>query len=597
MIKKIFAGIAIVLCLGAPAQASAPSHALTLYGEPKYKKDFKHFDYVNVKAPKGGEIKLAENGNFDSLNHFIAKGVKAPALPMMFDTLMTSSLDEPQSMYGLVAESVEVADDKSWVEFTLRPQAKFHDGSPITPDDVVFTFEALKTKGDPTYRILYAAIADAKKTGERKVRFTLTDKDNRELPMIVAGMPVLSKAYYQKVDFEKSTLEPPLASGPYRIASVDPGKTIVYERVKDYWAKDLPVNVGQYNFDTMRYDMYRDENVSLEALKAGAYDFRQEYIARSWATGYDSPALKSGKLVKRLIEHDIPQGMQGFIFNTRQAKFSDRRVREAIGLTLDFEWLNKTLFYSAYARNDSYFMSTPFAAKGLPEGAELELLKPLKDQLPPAIFTEEYHVPKTDGSGNAREQLKRADALLNEAGWVIRDGKRVNEKTGEALNVEFMLRQPTMERIAAAMRKHLDRLGIGTEIRYVDDAQYQKRLDEGDFDIVSLWINRGVFYPGNEQTTYWHSSQADVKASNNIGGVKLATVDTVLNALVNAKNYDALVAAGRALDRILLFEHIMIPHWHSNSYRIAYWDKFGLPEVYPKYDLGLKTWWVKDAGK
>ncbi len=592
-IIKVFA-MSSVICHLSSAAVAAPSHCLSLYGECKYKPGFTHFDYVNPDAPKGGSVKLAETGTFDNLNPFILKGVKAPGITTIFDSLMVASMDEPQTMYGLIASSVDVADDNSAAEFTIRKEARFHDGSPITPDDVVFTFAALKEKGDPTYKIMFAPIVKVEKSAENKVKFTFNDTKNKELPLIVASVPVISKAYYSKVDFERTTLESPLGSGPYKVETVEQGKDIIYKRVTDYWGAKLAVNVGQYNFDSMRYDMYRDENVTLEALKAGSYDFRREYIARNWATAYDAPAIKDGRIIKREIPDGTPQGMQAFIFNTRLSKFADRRVREAIGLTLDYEWVNKTIFYGAYERNKSFFENTEFQETGLPQGKELELLKPYADMLPPALFNQPFANPVTDGSGNARENLLKADRLLSEAGWTVKDGKRVNDK-GEQLSLEVMLRQPTMERVIAPMRKNMERLGITSSIRMVDDAQYQKRTDNYDFDMVSIWINRGIFFPGNEQVALWHSSQADVKGANNLAGLKNKAVDGILDALTKAQDKDSLVAAGRALDRVLLWENVVIPNWHSGFFRVAYWDKFGMPKTTPKYNLGFQTWWVKQG--
>ncbi len=571
---------------------ATPSHCLSLYGECKYGEDFKNFDYVNPNAPKGGVVKLAETGTFDSLNPFILKGVKAPAISGIFDSLMVQSQDEPQTMYGLIAESVDVEKDNSAAEFVLRKQAKFHDGTPITADDVVFSFTTLRDKGDPTYKIMFAPIAKCEKTGEHSVKFSFSDNKNKEAALIAASIPIFSKAYYAKVDFEKTTLEAPLGNSAYKVENVEQGKSITYKLVDDYWAKNLPVNRGQYNFSTMRYDMYRDENVTLEGLKAGAYDFRREYIARNWATAYDAPAVKDGRIVKREIPDGTPQGMQAFIFNTRLGKFADWRVREAIGLALDYEWVNKTIFYGAYARNSSFFENTEFAATGMPSASELKLLKPFAKDLPLEIFEKPFENPKTDGSGNARENLLKAQKLLEDAGWKVVDGKRVSA-SGEQLAIEFLLRQPTMERVIAPMRKNLDRLGITSSIRMVDDAQYQKRTDNSEFDIVSVWLNRGVFFPASEQVSLWHSSQADVKGGNNLAGLKNPAVDAVLAALTKAKNKEELIAAGRALDRVLLFEHVVIPNWHSNSFRVAYWDKFGIPEITPKYNLGFQAWWIK----
>ena len=597
--EKAFLLFLLATChlpLATPAHA-APSHAFVLYGEPKYKAGFRHFDYVNPDAPKGGTLKLAETGTFDSLNYFIVKGVKAPGLALGSESLMTSAKDEPQTLYGLVASSINVAEDRSSVEFTLRPEARWHDGAPITPEDVIFTLGTLKEKADPIYKIQYAPISKAEKTGPHKVKFFFSDATNRELPLLAAWMPLLPKHYYETHDFTKTTLEPPLMSGPYKIARLDPGRSITYERVKDYWGKDLPVNIGQYNFDAIHYDLYRDENVALEGLKAGEYDFRQEYIARSWATAYDAPAIRDGRLIKTEIKHAIPQGMQGFIMNTQRPALADRRAREAIDLTLDYEWVNKTIFYSAYKRNNSYFQNTFYSARGVPEGKELALLEPYKDQLPPALFTQEYNPPQTDGSGNARANLLKADALLKEAGWIIKDGKRVNAKTGEAMKLEFLLRQPTMVRVIMPMRKNLDRLGIEAHVRMVDDSQYQKLLDAKDFDTTSIWINRGTFFPGNEQKSLWQSSEAEVRGSNNLAGVKNPVVDALLGKLTTANTLDDLTAASKALDRVLLWEHYAIPNWHSNSFRICYWDKFGLPKTYPAYDLGLTTWWMKNDAR
>ncbi len=593
MMRGLFPALLLGLIAStALADAGKPSHCLSLYDACKYKADFKHFDYVNPSATKGGSVKLAENGSFDNLNPFILKGVKAPGVTDTYESLMVPSLDEPQAMYGLVAQTITVAPDGLSAEFVLRKEAKWHDGTAITPDDVVFSFDTLKSKGDPTYKILYAAIATCEKTGEQSVKFTFTDPKNRELPLVAAQMPILSKVYYTAHEFEKTTLEAPLTSGPYVVDKVEQGRSITLKRVENYWGKDLPVNAGQYNFAVMRYDMYRDENVALEAFKAGEYNFRREYIARNWATAYDSPAIKDGRIIKREIPDSTPQGMQAFIYNTRRDKFADPRVREAIDLALDYEWVNKTIFYGAYVRNYSYFENTEFQAKGVPEGKELALLKPFQKDLPADLFTKPFSNPKTDGSGNARDSLLKAQKLLEDAGWVIKDGKRVNAK-GEPLAIEFLLRQPTMERVIGPMRKNLERLGVASSIRIVDDSQYQKRTDESDFDIVSVWINRGVFFPGNEQTALWQSSQAEVKGGNNLGGVKNKAVDSLLDALTKAKDKDDLLAAGRALDRVLLWEHYVIPNWHSGVFRVAYIKELKLPPVLPKYSLGFQTWWLE----
>ena len=595
-LSRLIATVGLCTSLALPLPSfAAKSHALSVFGNVKYDKNFTHFDYVNPNAPKGGTTKLHSSGGFDSLNPFIIKGLKAPGLSMMFESLMVGSLDEPQSYYGLIADSVDLAADKSSISFTINPKAAWHDGSPITVDDVIFSLNVLKEKGDPYYRLQYKPITKAEKTGARRVTFTFVDGSNRDLPFTVASMPILSKTYYETVDFEKSTLEPPMASGPYRPADIEANRKLTYKRVENYWGKDIPARKGQYNFDAIRFDVYRDETVGLEAFKAGEYDLREEYIARNWATAYNIPAVKEGRIAKNNIPHAIPRGMQGFVINLRKSKFKDVRVREAISMSMDFNWMNRALFFDAYERNDSFFQNTQFAAKGLPSKGELALLEPFREQLPPALFTSEYHPPTTDGNGNNRENLLRGQQLLNEAGWKLVDGKRIHEKTGEELTVEFMMRQRTFERVIAPMKKDLKRLGIASSFRLVDDSQYQKRVEEKDFDIISQWWNIGVIYPGNEQRQYWHSSQANVSASNNLSGIESPVIDTLLDKLDAAQTEDALRPAARALDRVLLWEHVFIPHWHISSFRTAYWNKFGIPKTRPLYGLGFDTWWIKPS--
>ena len=585
----------IASALALPARAA---HGIALFGELKYKPGFTQFEYVNPKAPKGGEIKLSFTGGFDSLNPFILKGVAAPGVSgYVFQSLMTPSYDEPQSYYGLIASDVVVAADRSYAEFTLNPKAHWHDGTAITAADVVFSFDTLKSKGHPAYRLLYKPIAKAEAISERKVRFYFDDKTHRELPLIAAGMPVLPKQYYTTVDFEKTTLEPPLGSGPYRVTKVDAGRSITFSRVKDYWGKDLPSQKGLYNFDTIRVDVYRDDVVALEGIKSGQFDFYEEYIARNWATAYDIPAVRDGRLVKTKVPHKIPRGMQAFLFNQRESKFQDRRVREAIGLTLDFEWMNQTLFYDAYERSTSFFQNTEFEATGLPSPEEGALLRPYQSSLPPGIFNNPIRVPKTDGSGFARANLIRAQELLNDAGWVMRDGKRVNAQTGEPLTVEFLMMQRTFERVIGAMRQNLRKLGIDSSFRYVDASQYQKRLENRDFDVVSIWWNQGVFFPSTEQYSFWHSSQADVKASQNLSGLKNPLVDRLVERIIRANSIAQLRPAARALDRVLMAEHVVIPHWFLPAWRLAYWDKFGKPVVTPPYNIGLDSWWAKPASE
>ncbi|MES2984278.1 MAG: extracellular solute-binding protein [Pseudomonadota bacterium] len=582
----------LLLCL----MLAGPAHAaqgIALFGEPKYPANFHHFDYVNPNAPKGGTMKLATMASFDSVNPFILKGIAAPGLiGNLFQRLMVPSYDEPESCYPLIASGITLSADRTRAEVTLNPAARWHDGVPITADDVVFSLTMLKEKGHPSYRVYYKPVT-VEKIDAHHVRFHFADRDNRELPLVAASMPVLPKHYYEKIPFDKTSLTPPLGSGPYKIASIDPGRAITYSRVKDYWAADLPSQKGLNNFDTIRYDVYRDDVVALEGIKSHQFDFYEEFIARNWATAYDVPAVTSGALIKTRIAHKIPRGMQGFIFNTRLPKFADVRVREAVGLTLDFEWMNQTLFYGAYERGSSYFNNTDFEAKGLPGADELKLLSPFKASLPASLFTTPYAVPTTDGSGVARANLIRAQALLNDAGWVMRDGVRVNAKTGEKLTIEFLMTQRTFERVISIMRHNLEKLGIASTFRYVDASQYQKRVDGRQFDIVSIWWNQGQFYPSSEQYMYWHSSQADMDASQNIGGIKNPAVDRLVTQIRNAQTLEQLRPAGRALDRVLTHEYYVIPHWNINAWRVAYWDQFGRPAITPAYNLGIDTWWDK----
>ncbi len=570
-------------------------HGLSMYGDLKYGPGFGHFDYANPAAAKGGSVKLAALGTFDTLNPFILKGVPAAGIGGIFETLTVQSNDEAFSEYGLVAETVEVPADRSWVAYTLRREARFHDGSPITADDVIWSFDALKTKGHPFYRAYYAKVAKAEKVDERKVRFTFSPGDNRELPLIVGQMVVLSKAYWSKHDFEKTTLEPPLGSGPYRVESVSPGRSITYRRVKDYWAAALPVNAGRNNFDTIRFDYYRDGTVALEAFKAGEYDLREENVAKHWATAYNGPAVTQGLIKKELIPNEVPTGMQAYVYNTRRAIFRDPRVRQALAHAFDFEWTNKNLFFGAYTRTKSYFSNSELASSGLPDPEELKILEPLRGKLPEEVFTKEYRPPSTDGSGNIRENLSTALALLRDAGWVVRDGKLVNARTGEPMSFEILFTEPTWERITLAFVKNLERLGITARVRTVDTAQFQKREEDFDFDMtVTTWGES--LSPGNEQRDFWTSESAGIRGSRNLAGISSPAIDRLVDLVVSAPDRPSLIVRTRALDRVLLWGHYVIPHWHIQAFRVAYWDKFERPKISPKYAFGFQSWWV-DAKK
>jgi microcin C transport system substrate-binding protein len=586
--------LALLAATAAPAWSrseSAPAtHGLSIHGDLKYPPDFKHFDYVNPRAPKGGSVTLAAVGTFDSLNPFILKGVPAAGIAMTFDTLTVQSSDEPASEYGLVAESIETPSDRSWVAFRLRPTARFHDGSPITVEDVMWTFETLRTKGHPLYRSYYAAVASVEKTGPRTVRFAFKPGDNRELPVIVGQLPVLAKAYWATRDFTKTTLEAPLGSGPYKVESLEPGRSITYRRVKDYWGATLPVNVGRFNFDTIRYDYYRDDTVALEAFKGGAFDFRQESSSKNWATAYDVPAVRDGRIRKESIVNEVPTGMQGFVFNTRRAIFEDPRVREAIAVAFDFEWSNVHLFYGAYTRTKSYFSNSELASRGLPSPAELEVLEPLRGKIPDEVFTREYAPPST-ANGGMRPNLVRALELLKQAGWVVRDLKLVNAQTGQPLAFEILLDDPNFERITLPFVKNLERLGISARVRTVDAAQYEYRMKQFDFDMTVVLLPQSLS-PGNEQVDYFGSVSADTPGSRNVAGIRDPAVDRLIELLIAAPDRPSLVARTRALDRVLLWGHYVIPHFHINAFRVAYWNRFGRPAVAPKNEIGFDTWWI-----
>ncbi|WP_288439930.1 extracellular solute-binding protein [uncultured Pseudomonas sp.] len=578
-------------CLSLPALA-APQHALTLYDEPpKYPADFKHFDYVNPDAPKGGTFRQASFGGFDSLNPFINKGVPADNVGIIYDTLMRQSLDEPFTEYGLVAGKIEKAPDNSWVRFYLRPEARFHDGHPMRAEDVVFTFNTLIKDGAPLYRQYYGDVADVVAEDPLKVLFKFKHNNNRELPLILGQLPVLPKHWYENREFTRGNLEPPLGSGPYKVAQVKAGRSIRYERVKDYWAKDLPLNRGFYNFDAMTFDVYRDNNVALEALKAGAFDYELEVSAKNWATAYDVPAVREGRLIKEEIPNGNPVGMQGFIFNLRKPVFQDVRVRKALSLLFDFQWTNKQLFNGAYIRTGSYFENSEMAATGLPSPAELKILEPLRGKVPDQVFTQAFANPVTDGSGMIRENQRQAYKLLQEAGWKIVDDKMVDQN-GKPVSIEFLLAQTQFERVLLPFKRNLADLGIGFEIRRVDVSQYINRLRSRDFDMIVGGFSQSNS-PGNEQREYWSSAAADNPGSRNFIGLRDPAIDQLVEGLINADSRQSLIEHCRALDRVLQWGYYVIPNWHIKTNRVAYWNHIGHPKVSPKYDVGIDTWWIK----
>lgn len=585
----------VVMQSNAGAQtAVTESHAISLLDSIKYDPGFSRFDYVNPDAPKGGTVRLATLNAFDTLNPFTLNGVSAAGLGLTYDTLMTPSLDEASTSYGLLAETVRYPENNAWVEFDLRPEARWHDGKPVTPEDVIFSLNILKTEGNPFYAQYYANVVEAEKVGDHTVRFTF-DEPNKELPSILGQLVILPQHYWEGKDFAATTLEPPLGSGPYRIANVDAGRSITYERVENYWGADLPVNVGQHNFGTVRYDVYRDDTVAVEALKANEYDLRFEPSSALWATAYEVPAVEQGRLIKELIPDENGRGMQAFWFNTRLDKFADPIVREALGYAFDFEWANNNLFYNQYTRTNSFFVNSELASSGVPEGDELALLEPYRDQLPTELFTEPFTLPETDGSGNLRENLRTASQLLSEAGWEIQNGQLTNTATGEVMTIEFLLVSPTYERIVAPVVQNLQRLGIKANFRTVEPAQYQELVQGFDYDVILETIGQSQS-PGNEQRNYWSSASADAEGSQNYAGIKNPVVDELITKIISSPDRQSLISATHALDRVLLWSHYVIPNWYLPATRVVYWNKFGKPEAYPPYGLNFPSvWWVDEA--
>lgn len=591
--------IAVVcLALAVPALAADGTykgHGIAMHGDLKYGPGFPHFDYVNPDAPKGGELRVYGLGTFDSFNPFIIKGNPDDDSARIYDTLMVGSADEPFSEYGLLAETIETPADRSWVIFTLRKEARWHDGQAVTPDDVIWTFDTLRSKGQPLYRAYYANVDRVEKVGERGVKFTFKPGENRELPLILGQLPVLPKHYWASRDFEATTLDPPLGSGPYEIDQFEAGRWSSYRRVPDYWGKDLAVNRGRDNFDLIRRDYYRDMTVALEALKSGAYDLRAEASSKDWATAYDVPAVRDGLLKKGEFKNDRPAGMQGYAFNLRRPLFQDRRVRQALGYALDFEWCNRTLFYGQYTRARSYFDNSELAANGVPQGAELQVLEPFRGKIPGEVFTTEYQPPVTDGSGNMRDNLRKAAELLKAAGWSIDpQSKKLVNQQGQPFEFEILLFDPAYERVTLPFAKNLERLGVTAKVRTVDTSQYKKRTDDFDFDVViERWLQ--TLSPGNEQRSYWGSASADQPGSRNSLGLKDPVIDVLIEQIVAAPDRASLVARVHALDRVLQWGFYVVPNWYTASDRIAYWDKFGMPAVIPSQGVQIDAWWFDPA--
>lgn len=594
MIRSVLlAALAAGVCLAhgpAAAQPAPPKqHGLAMHGDLAYPPGFRHFAYVNPDAPKGGRLRLGvTETTFDSFNPFIVKGNPAAGVGALYDTLMVSSADEPFSEYGLLAETVQTPADRSWVLFELRPEARWHDGRPVTPEDVIWTFETLLEQGQPFYRFYYGSVDQVEKRGERGVYFHFKPGTNRELPLILGQLPVLPKHWWATRSFDAASLEPPLGSGAYRVGKFEAGRFVEYERVPDYWGRELAVNRGRDNFDVQRYEYFRDATVALEAFKGGQYDFRAENSAKDWATGYETPDVRAGRIVKEEVPHGLPAGMQGFAMNLRRPPFQDPRVREALAWAFDFEWSNQALFYGQYTRTRSYFENSELAARGLPGPEELALLEPFRGRVPEEVFTAEYQPPRTDGSGSNRENLRRAAELLKAAGWTVQGGKLV--KDGQPLAFEILLPSAQYERVVLPYKGNLEKIGLTVSVRTVDSAQYRRRMDGYDFD-MTLTVFAQSHSPGNEQREYWSSEAAKREGSRNVIGIQDPVVDALVEKVVAAPDRPSLVAACRALDRVLQWGHYVVPNWYLAKQRIAYWNRFGKPAVVPKAGVQLDAWW------
>lgn len=575
-------------------QHAPPAHGLAMHGSPKYPKDFSHFDYVNPAAPKGDRLRLAVVANgFDTFNPFHLRGVAAAGIrEYVYDTLMEASADEPFSAYGLIAESIETPIDRSYVIFNLRSEARFQDGTPITAADVAFSFNILVTEGHPFFRNYYAGVTDVTIENPQRVRFDFGVTKNRELPMILGQLPILPAHYWAEREFGVSGLAPPVGSGPYRIAEFDAGRSITFEQVDDYWAKDLGVRKGRFNFAQIHYDYYNDDTVALEAFKAGNFDFRVESSAKNWATAYTGRRFEGGEIITESIGHQRPAGMQGFVFNTRKPIFSDPGVRKALSYAFDFEWANRNLFFDQYTRTDSYFANSDLASSGLPQGRELEILEPYRDALPPRLFTQPFQPPVTNGQTGLRANLKIALAELRAAGYSIKDGKMVHNQTGKALAFEVLLFQKTFERVILPFKNNLARLGVDVTVRLVDSNQYVQRLRSFDFDMITQRFGQSDS-PGNEQRGYWHSSSAGVNGSRNVIGVKDPVVDQLIEQIIQAPDRQELVYRTRALDRVLLNSYYVVPHWYLARDRVAYWSHLKHPGHTAKNGIDINDWWVE----
>ncbi len=590
--KKVTALLLFCALAGGAAWSQAKvirANALSVHETPKYQPGFKHFDYVNANAPKGGTLRFGVVGSFDSFNAYATRGV-APtgADTQLYDTLMVASEDEPQVYYGLVADEVQYPTDYTWIVFHINPKARFQDGTPITAADVAYSYNKFVAEGVPQFKEYFQSVTKVEALDTLSVRFTLKT-GSKEILVALGQQAILPKKFWDSHNLGDPLTTPPRGSGAWTVSDFRMGDYVIYQRVANYWGADLPVNVGELNFDFLRYDFYRDASVALEAFKAGSYDYREENVSKNWATAYTGPAVDAGYIVKKELADNNPPGMQALVFNTQRPLFADRRVREAINYALDFEWMNKALFYGQYTRVRSFFQNTKYAATGLPSSQQVSVLNPIRDQVPPEVFSTEYNPPKTDGSGDIRPEIVAALALLKDAGWEIRDTKLVNVKTGAPFELELLIYDSSEERIAVPIKENLARMGITMNIRLVDSAQFTNRLRNRDFDMISAGYG-AMFYPSSDLKIYWRSDF--INSTFNTAGVQSKAIDYLVDGIAaNQGNDQALTAWGSALDRVLTWEFYVIPEWYIATYRVAYWDKFGMPSIQPKYSTGVSAWW------
>jgi peptide/nickel transport system substrate-binding protein len=594
----IVAGSMAALLVATAAAGTPPprQHAIAMHGEPNLAPDFQHYPFANPNAPKGGTLTLATTGSFDSTNPLIIRGKAAEGIRQFtIESLMSRSLDEPFTLYGLLAESIEVPTDRSSITFHLNPKAAFSDGHPVTAEDVIFSHQLLRDKGRPNHRTYYAKVTTIEKLSDRSVRMTFDDSGDREMPLIMGLMPVLPAHVIDPEAFDKTTLAPPVGSGPYQITKVDPGRSITYTANPEYWGRDLPVNRGRYNFKKIRFDYFRDANVEFEAFKTGNIDLRKEDDPATWAEGYEFPAAKSGEIQKATIPTGLPDGMAALVFNTRRDVFKDQRVRKALIQLFDFEWINKTLFHSLYQRTQSYFERSALASTGhAADNREQALLSKFEDAVRPEILAGTYRFPKSDGTGHNRANAKAAFQQLKAAGYRLVDGKMVSEETGQQLSFEILAPSPALERLLAPFVTQLSRLGIAANVRRVDSSQYQSRIREYDFDMIKMhW--RSSLSPGNEQLFRWSSKVADTPGSFNYAGVKNPAADAMIEAMLAAKTEQEFVSAVRALDRVLLSGDYVIPLFYKSKDWVAHWKQLRYPETPALFGFNIDTWWHSTA--